>query len=493
MQQGRFDIVLDFVCWLHQQQQSLWCKLVCDRFSTATAVIWEDGDSGGIVLHHESLIETQETEDVSLRHPEQALPMEHLPLCLPARFTADTQAWFVNESVKPCQSCLGTGYVGPNKGDYFRCPSCEDGSLYCYQKILYRWQPFVDHEVVLLDNTDRPETRQLIESRFAEGEGTRLETLVVDKLQDQVGSVNQRILDTALKAGELDQCLRERVASRGNVVRHEPLATYVPISYINIGLGRRYGQYFVTKGASGVQRIHPPLPICWARLSFWASVGLALLGCAAMVSPLASALPLAWVSLLPLLVTTPLAVRAYRDDKSSIDLWLICDDGDGTAWRHCMEQAKRWSKERRARIEDPYYLTLLEYPTMPRPTRQSFRFSFWVTEASEKCLELVYLSPEGLAAAGPELKALGRVADGLTWFSNKPAEVLDGEISVTLSRLGLAKRRHELRLVRDTVAPDETFPQLEALLHRTGSVLKLLSDATDACSPPVMTQTTPTC
>ncbi len=68
---------------------------------------------------------------------------------------------------------------------------------------------------------------------------------------------------------------------------------------------------------------------------------------------------LGW-SLLPLLVTAPLAARALLQDRDRADTWLVVDDGDGTAWRHCAEQAKHWVREGRAFIEDPYSLSLLE-------------------------------------------------------------------------------------------------------------------------------------
>ncbi len=453
----RLDIVLDFACWCHQTRRSWWRRLLFKQRLLDAAFLWDEGDSGGFVIDHKALLQAITTH-TQIHWKQTSYDAASLPTFLPPSFTELKHIWLTEPNP--------TAHL---KADETRKEQC------VYEAVQYHWWPLFDREIVLLAHSDRKEIRQLIETRFAAGDYVPLSSFAVESLAAQIGLVNQRIADTALRAAVREKQFDQRIQSRDHVVRNQRTLGYVPLAYLNLRLGKRFGQYFASRHEGRVDRVLPKLPLCPWRVGFWGAAGLALLNLAMAAGQWFPQLTESGLALLPLLGLAPAAAVAFWRDRRVTETWLICDDGDGTAWQCCAEQAKQWAREGRAHVEDPYYVSLLEGPAID-VQRLSFRFNFTFRDSENK-LELIYLSPSGLAAAGPALTALGRDARGLTWFSQKPAAELDGEISDALTRLGLANRRHELRLVRPTQLASEPLPMVEAILSARGSVLRQVAEA----------------
>jgi hypothetical protein len=318
---------------------------------------------------------------------------------------------------------------------WITCPRCQgEGEVLTYSALVYEWRHYIDKEAVLSKPVNRWRVRKLVEETDEEGDAIRVDTLEPEEVIAKLGFADNHLRECATAAKQVSERYAKR-SDRGRLVLHDQSWRYVPLAYLNVQLGRKFGQFF-SFGRGNVRNVLPPSQaLCPWRSSFW----LSLLVVIVMVSVQAvwpdQAFSSWWLMGPGLLL--PLAIWRYVLDRRrpAKPLWLIMDDGDGGGWQFCSQVTKAWALGAVAKIEDPYYTVLFAEDQQERRSRNSFMCRLTeMTSRNPRELELLYLQPQAVARAVKDVVWLASQAQRLIWVSGKAAGQLDGEIAAFLGQ-----------------------------------------------------------
>lgn len=431
------DVILDFVSWLKQKRASTANALWFCHSNLYKETIWEMGDCGGYQMVCDSLFETVERESgcVPASRANQVVfyAEEALPLTRPTAFESVTAAYPL-AGTGAFQCCATTVSVGQQKMTCSRCNG--EGSVFVYKKMVFHWNHDCDREFVLTEQISRREVRALVNETVAEGDAIPLESFDPEEVIAKLGYGDKNVPHFAEKAKEMSEHYAGGL-DRGLLLRQEQRWSYVPLTYLNVHLGTKFGQFF-SSGRGKAGNILPPSQAwCPWRVSFWYSLMALLVAIMVQFNDPEGALSRFWL-LAPALLL-PMAIWSFLADRRLTDspLWLIHDDGDGAGWRFSAQLTKYWALEQVAKIEDPYYTVLFAEDQSERRGRSSFdcRLSEMGTPVPRR-LELLYVRPQVEDHSCEKVVELSSQAEALIWVSRKPADELDREIAARLEQVG---------------------------------------------------------
>lgn len=404
------DVTLTYVAWLDRARRDPWLHLHCDIRSLYEMKLWDFGEDGSCYHNYRSQHESSRkvnyqfpaSRDRSTRYFEEgSLPLHRpsnpafiqqswtYPLIETRRiFTCTTCAgegqvichqcsgnkkcsWCrgrgrrrVGKHLQRCYTCSGTGRcVTCEATGLVRCETCKgERELLTYTSKDYRWWHDEDEETVLSALVDRPGVKSLVVGVRKRGGSVGLAHYTPHEVLRTTGVFNSRIAALLRRAEDGRRQLEARIAGRSDLVLFQEIRLqYVPLLYLNLFAGRKYGQYFVA-GTGDQHAVRFSLPISLTKSVAWAFLAtfvLQLLFWA--VSPLLMLLNFAILaSLVGKILHETLRANAFAHPRR----WVVFDDAQCGAWQFTYLYAQAISRHRVARILDPWFTTLLEPPRL---------------------------------------------------------------------------------------------------------------------------------
>ncbi len=232
--------------------------------------------------------------------------------------------------------------------------------LLTYSSKDYRWWFDTDEETILSPVVNRMGVQELITRVRQKGGSVTIPRFDAASILSATGVLNGRIQELLQLAESRRRHLEESIEKRSDDVLFQKIhREYIPLLYLNLFTGRRYGQCFVA-GTREQQEVYYPLPISPVKCGAWIVLALAISLLVSGVTNwlLLSALIILFVGLTGYSIGTSL--RIHRQPLP--ERWIVFDDGENRAWQLAYLLAQAVSRVRAARISDPWFTALLEPP-----------------------------------------------------------------------------------------------------------------------------------
>ncbi len=406
------DITLSFACWLQKARRSRAYKLWFRTRDLYRVKIWDFGEGGAFYQRYDTQNESFEyrnredpaSHDRRISYfSERELPLEvDRPV---NRFVTYSRVYPLGNTRSlatcgnchgggrtTCSRCGGSGRVGSGD-ERSRCYSCGgdgretcsrcsgEGRLITYQSKDYHWRHFVDQEPILSPATNRLSVRGLITKVKERGGGVEVEGFSLAEVRAKIGVVNDRIRNLVNIAHQKRAEAEHKIQSRPGVVLFQELERhYVPMGFINLSLGPKYGQFFLAGTRAFAKVGTPPLAwsawkiLCWTACT--AMLTLLILAFGELTQAPKHLLFYAGGACAALSLVTGL-VGFLRDRvKEPPRNWLVFDDDGYGGWLFTYLYAQHQSQSGFSSVNDPCYVQLLE---KPHPDTAKHRNSFMCT------------------------------------------------------------------------------------------------------------------
>ncbi len=364
-----------------------------------------------------------------------------------------------------CSSCGGSGRV--------TCSTCNgEGQLVHWTSKDYVWKHHVDPETILLENVDRGNVKRLVKKTLNKGGAISMDNFTVEEVNQRTGLVNERITDTVhLAQRERDRLESEIERRPGSILFQEVRRHFIFLGYLNVNMGKKFGQFFVA-GNKKYTSVSPP-PVAWSALKIgtWATslgVGLAWFADYMEWVFLEEFLPL--ISLVPIPVgLAALGLLIWEACRKSKPRWLVFDDQGLSGWYFTYLYGQFLARKDIAYIKDPGLVTLMEQPQREVANkRNSFMCTFVEKKvAKPRQWELLNVSHHAQETFADQVDPLLPGTARLTWIiAEAGRDRIDHKISSTLTKMPESERGHlDIWVIIDgTGQPVLNLSQTEALI-----------------------------
>lgn len=401
---NRRDVFLTFLDWLYTARKSWGLRLFYRTSDLENIKIWDLGEDGAFHQFCRTQYEETRYQDKEIRgsyayslemHREADLPFhrpEHMHFVnMDASYPLQGSGMMVK-----CPRCRGRGRVtyrdsnGNSRSK--RCPRCKgDREVFKFRSKYYHWSFQADESPILSPNSSSVSTDRLVSGLIDSKGGYEIETITEEEVLRVSNLLNPRIKDLVNHAKKENQAFKAKIASRGKILFQREILHFIPISYINLEVGTRFGQFFLAGDRKKSRMRRPPL-----RLDPWKIIaGLGLLSFPVLsllsATPRFSGLPM-WI--FPLIPVTfiPFGVSQLltRLRKRKRESWVIVDNPEYDGWHLSYLLAYSLSRQGRGNVSDPAFTHLLDAPDQHETSsRNSFLFHLEVEGQSPKKKDVI--------------------------------------------------------------------------------------------------------
>lgn len=526
------DVTLAFVNWLQQVRQGSWLHLFYKIEALQRVRLWDYGEDGGFYhwykTQHESVCYSRHEYPASSDFYTVYYDANELPLDRPARphFARDSRSYPLRHSrrIFTCPRCTGSGHVrcdtcggsgrcspcggqghtrsgqetkrcyackgsgrctGCGGAGQVSCPRCSgEGRLLEYTSEDYLWWFDVDEEPILSRVVDRFQVQGLVKKTRQKGGSVEVSEFSAAEVVRATGVLNERIRELIVLAKSRRDELERSIETRSDrVLFQDCRREYIPLSYLNMFVGNKYGQYFVAGVEQHCEVLRPPMPLSVSKGIGWLGV-VGLIGLLLLILVEGASLAAGGLILLAGLLSGLggvglwTIIRELRQPAPG--RWLIFDEEGHGAWQFAFVLAQAVSRVRTAHVSDPWFTALLE---PPRPdsvkSRNSFMYALCSEQLAARHTEVIVVGNRAQEQYPQDVARLMESATRLTWIAGqRPVEELDRIIAEAIASLPIeVRQRVEVDVICDErtgpVAPEQFTLIQEQLNQERLRVLKI--------------------
>lgn len=394
------------------------------------------------------------------------------------------------QTKKRCSACRGSGKCSRCQGSgKVKCSKCDgEGKLLDYQSKDYKWWNKVDDEQILPESVERRSepwslkrlvnplnfvekmsVGRLIQKTRKRGGSVAVASFSREEVLRTTGVINARIEDLVTLAKNRQQVLLQEIARHGTILFQEDHREYLPLSYINTSIRKRYGQYYVA-GTQQHQETRPPkIPISLPKCVNW--VVMLAITLVLLFYPVATWMLVAGISVATLAFGVNVWLIRQEVQQPPPRRWVVFDNHQHQGWQFSFLLAQAISKVRLGFIADPWFTTLLEPPQANSVnSRNSFLYTIQQGAAdSRQQTEVILIGNRAQLQYANDVARLIASATRLIWVANGGDETaIDQAIVQTLGKLPEeARQLVEVGVIYDAAAAparQDNFPDTRRLL-----------------------------